>query len=561
MDSFWLDRGVKPASSIKLKYASLLDLIDDCVKKYASKIAFTNINHDLTYREIDELSQAFAAYLQSLKSLNQGDRIALMAPNILAFPVACLGILRAGFVLVNTNPLYTEAEMLHQLNDSGAKVLIIFSGMAYKAEKILAKTSVTQVIVVGLCDLHPWLTRNFYHFMFRHVAKMQPSFNLPDHVEFRDALTLGENLKPTYKRPNLPHEALAMLQYTGGTTGGSKGAMLTHGNLIANISQAQDVLGKLCRECEEIVVSPLPLYHIYSFTVAMMGMMVTGNRNILITNPRDIPRFVKILRRYPFTGIAGITTLFVALCENKDFRSLDFSNLRFTASGGMSLTKDAYDCWREVTGCDIVEGYGLTEASPIVSLNIEGFSHFGTIGKPIEGTEVRLVGDDGKDLPLGDPNAAGELWVRGPQVMLGYWQRTEETRNVLTADGWLKTGDIATIDKEGYMRIVDRKKDMIIVSGFNVYPNELEDVISQHPDILECAAIGVAHPKSGEVIKLFVVPKKPTLTQDEVLDYARKYLTNYKIPKFVEFRKELPKSPVGKILRRELRDAERSQHS
>lgn len=552
MHQFWLDRGIKPAAALPITEDSLLDVIEDSCQKFAPKTAFSNIGHDMSYGQLDQLSRDFAAYLQSLPMLHPGDRVALMAPNILGYPVACLGIIRGGFVVVNTNPLYTEREMQHQFSDSGAKVLVIFASMAHKAEAIIAQTQIEKVVVLGLADLHPTLPRCFYHFMFKYVAKMEKAYQLPQAISFRQALKQGA--RHSYSRPGLHQDAIAMLQYTGGTTGVAKGAMLTHGNLLANLAQARVILQNHLKDAQEVVIVPLPLYHIYSFTVSMMGMLVTGNQSILITNPRDTKRFVKTLKRYPFTGIVGINTLFTALCDDADFRQLDFSRLHLTSSGGMSLTPHIAKVWHEVTGCEILEGYGLTEASPIVSFNLEGHAKLGSIGKPVDGTDLKIVDDDEHDLPLGDPEVRGELWVKGPQVMLGYWQRPEETQKTITADGWLRTGDMATIDGEGYVRIVDRKKDMIIVSGFNVYPNEIEDVISKHPGVLECAAVGVPNSKTGEAIKLFVVKKQEQLTSEELISYTRTQLTGYKVPKLVEFRAELPKSPVGKILRKDLRD-------
>lgn len=532
-------------------YKSILDLIDSSCQQYSQRIAFSNLNQDLTYKELDKTSQAFASYLQNLKSVKKGDRIALMMPNILAYPVACIGALRAGLIVVNTNPLYTSTEMKHQFIDSGAKILVIFSGSAEKASSILKETKIEHVITATIAEMHPWPKKAFWNFMVKYVAKAVPSGSIQGSVSFQSCIEQGQKLP--YSRPSINREDLALLQYTGGTTGVSKGAMLTHGNIISNLEQAMDRLDPMYEFDPEVVISPLPLYHIYSFTFSFLGLMCSGHHSVLITNPRNIKTFIATMKRYKFTCFTGINSLFSALCENKNFRKLDFSSLHMTSSGGMTLTSDAANQWRNITGCEILEGYGLTETSPIVSLNTKTQKRPGTIGRPVARTEIKLIDESGADLTLGDETLKGEICVRGPQVMQGYWKKEEETKKSITADGWFKTGDMGVVSSDGFIKIVDRKKDMIIVSGFNVYPTEIEDTVTNHPGILECAAIGVPNKKSGEVVKLFVVKKDPNLDKNDLLAFCRDHLTGYKIPKEIEFRKELPKSPVGKILKKELR--------
>jgi long-chain acyl-CoA synthetase len=553
MREFWQKIGSFDSDTEETaNYQSILDIVESSTAKFKDRIAFSNIGCDMTYTELDKGSRDFAAYLQNLRGLKRGDRVALMMPNILQFPVACLGIIRAGMIVVNTNPLYTEREMKHQFTDAGAKALIIFSGMAKKAQAILADTEIEHVVVTNLADLHPWAKRTFLNFMIKRVARMVPSFHIKGAKSFRQALEKGSNLP--YTRPSVSRGDLAMLQYTGGTTGVSKGAMLTHGNLISNLEQTLGRMTPMLKYDPEVVITPLPLYHIYSFTCNFLGLMHAGHHSVLITNPRNVKTFVASMKRYKFTSITGVNTLFVSLCESEAFKKLDFSHLHITSAGGMALTQDAADTWKKITGCDIYEGYGLTEASPVLSVNTRTHRRAGTIGRPVANTEIKIIDDDGKDLPLGDESVRGELCARGPQVMIGYWQQEEETKNTLTSDGWLKTGDIATISADGFIKIVDRKKDMIIVSGFNVYPNEVEDAVVRHPGILECAAIGIPNKKTGETVKLFVVRKDATLDKNDIIDFCRDNLTGYKVPKQIEFRDELPKTPVGKILRKDLRD-------
>ena len=463
--------------------------------------------------------------------------------------------MRAGMIVVNTNPLYTEREMEHQFNDSGAKALVVLANMGDKAANVVPKTGIKHVFVTQVGDMHGTVKRLLINTVLKHVKKEVPEFSIAGAVPLRQALNHGTGKQ--YTPVAATAEDVAVLQYTGGTTGVAKGAMLTHGNLMANMMQSHGVFNHVIDEANEVLICPLPLYHIYAFTVHCMVLLETGNHNILVPNPRDIPGFIKTLQKVEFTGFVGLNTLFVALCAQQDFRALNFSKLKLTVSGGMALTKAAFDEWRNVTGCDVAEGYGMTETSPVVSFNPSDNIKQGSIGMPVPNTNCKVIDDDGNDLPLGE---AGELCVKGPQVMKGYWQRPEATAETITKDGWLKTGDVAVIGDDGYMKIVDRKKDMIIVSGFNVYPNEVEDIIVSHPDIIEAAAIGIPDVKSSEAVKVFAVRSDPSLTEKDVIDYARQNLTGYKVPRYIEFRDELPKTNVGKILRRELRDEELKNH-
>lgn len=536
------------------QYDSVTDVFHSAVKRFAQKPAFTCMGKTLSFADLDRLSADFAAWLQHETDLEPGDRIAIQLPNVLQFPVAVFGALRAGLVVVNTNPLYTEREMAHQFKDSNAKAILILANMADKLEKVLDKTDIKHVLVTQLGDLHDVPKRWLINAVVKHVKKMVPAYSLPSAVGFRDALKKGASL--THRPVDRTQEDLAALQYTGGTTGMPKGAMLTHRNLVANMLQARSAIGEHLTDGEELVIAPLPVYHIYTFTVNCLFLMETGNHSLLITNPRDLPAFVKELKGLPFTGFIGLNTLFNALCNRDDFRQLDFSKLKLTISGGMALTKAAAQRWEETTGCPIAEGYGLTETSPIVSFNPNDAIQLGTIGKPVAGTAVKVVDSEGNDVPFGEP---GELCVQGPQVMKGYWQREDETRNSIDEQGWFHTGDIAVLQDDGYIKIVDRKKDMILVSGFNVYPNEVEDVVAAHPDVLEVAAVGVADENAGEAIKLFVVSKNSQLDAETLRAWCKKELTAYKVPKYVEFRDELPKTNVGKVLRRQLRDQETNQ--
>ncbi|WP_346797659.1 AMP-binding protein [Halomonas sp. Bachu 37] len=531
------------------QYDSVTDVFHAAVGRFKTKPAFSCMGRTLTFDDLDRLSGDFAAWLQHETNLEPGDRIAIQLPNLLQFPVAVFGALRAGLVVVNTNPLYTEREMAHQFKDSGAKAIVILANMADKLERILDKTDIQHVVVTQIADLHGFPKRLLINAAVKYVKKMVPSYSLPGAVSMRDALGKGASLNHRDIQRS-PHD-LAALQYTGGTTGMPKGAMLTHENLIANMLQARTAIGANLSDGEELIIAPLPVYHIYTFTVNCLFLMETGNHSVLITNPRDLDGFIKELKKLPFTGFIGLNTLFNALCNRDDFRQLDFSKLHLTISGGMALTRPAAKRWEEVTGCPIAEGYGLTETSPIVSFNPTDAIQLGTIGKPVAGTAVKVVDADNNDVALGEP---GELCVKGPQVMKGYWQREEETAASVDAEGWFHTGDIAVLQDDGYIRIVDRKKDMILVSGFNVYPNEVEDVVAAHPDVVESAAVGVADENSGEAIKLFVVSKNPELTAESLRAWCKKELTGYKVPRYIEFRDELPKTNVGKVLRRQLRD-------
>jgi long-chain acyl-CoA synthetase len=553
-EDFWKDKypaGI--AADINPdEYPNIQAVLKQSCQRFANKPAFSNLGKTITYGELYELSGAFAAYLQQHTDLKPGDRIAVQLPNVLQYPVAVFGAIRAGLIVVNTNPLYTAREMEHQFNDSGAKALVCLANMAHLAEKVVPKTAVKHVIVTEVADLLPPLKRLLINSVIKYVKKMVPAYHLPQAVKFNDVLAKGRG-QPVSDASPLSSD-VAVLQYTGGTTGVAKGAMLTHRNLVANMLQCKALMGSNLNEGCEILITPLPLYHIDAFTFPCLAMMLIGNHNILISNPRDLPAMVKELSKWKFSGFVGLNTLFVALCNNEAFRKLDFSALKVTLSGGMALQLAAAERWKAVTGCGICEGYGMTETSPVATVNPIQHIQIGTIGIPVPSTVCKVIADDGTELALGE---TGELCVKGPQVMKGYWQRQDATDEMLDSEGWLKTGDIAIIQPDGYMRIVDRKKDMILVSGFNVYPNELEDVLAGLPGVLQCAAIGVPDEKSGEHIKLFIVVKPgATLTKEQVMEHMRANVTGYKVPKAVEFRDALPTTNVGKILRRELRDEE-----
>jgi len=553
-ENFWKDKyPVGIASEINPdQYPNIQAVLKESCQRFADKPAFSNMGKTITYGELYELSGHFAAYLQQNTPLQPGDRIAVQLPNVLQYPVVVFGALRAGLVVVNTNPLYTAREMEHQFNDSGAKALVSLANMAHLAEQVLPKTGIKTVIITEVGDMLPPLKRLLVNSVVKHVKKMVPAYSLPQAVKFTAAMAKGRGQSVKEAAPS--NADIAVLQYTGGTTGVAKGAMLTHRNLIANMLQVKALMGSEMSEGNEVLIAPLPLYHIYAFTFHCMAMMLIGGHNVLITNPRDLPAMTKDLAKYKFTGFVGLNTLFVALCNNEDFRKLDFSTLKATFSGGMALQLATAERWKQVTGCSICEGFGMTETSPVASVNPFSNIQIGTIGIPVPSTQCKVINDEGVEQPLG---SIGELCVKGPQVMKGYWQRQEATDEILDAEGWLKTGDIAVIQEDGYMRIVDRKKDMILVSGFNVYPNELEDVLATLPGVLQCAAIGVPDEKSGEAIKIFVVVKPgETLTKEQVMEHMRANVTGYKVPKAVEFRDVLPTTNVGKILRRELRDEE-----
>lgn len=554
MPNFWSDKypeGIQTDIDLD-RYRNVLAVFREACQTYAERPAFSNLGRTLSYRELYELSGQFAAYLQKHTDLQPGDRIAVQMPNVLQYPVVVFGAMRAGLVVVNTNPLYTAREMQHQFKDSGARALVCLANMAHLAEQVLPQTDIRHVIITEVGDLLPTFKRLLVNAVVRHVKKMVPAYRIPNSIRFVDAMTKGEHIDFVDADPTA--EDVAVLQYTGGTTGIAKGAMLTHRNLVANMLQCQVLMTKYLGGGAQVMIAPLPLYHIYAFTIHCMAMLIQGNHNVLITNPRDLPALVKELKQWRFNGFVGLNTLFAALCNNEDFRQLDFSQLKVTFSGGMALQQSVALRWEEVTGCGICEGYGMTETSPVVSFNPLERRRLGTIGVPVPGTDCKVVDANGVAQSFDTP---GELCVKGPQVMKGYWLRPEATAEVLDAEGWLRTGDIAVIEPDGYLRIVDRKKDMILVSGFNVYPNELEEVLSQLPGVLQCAAIGIPDEVAGEKIKVFVVPKPgASLTTEQVLKHMHDNLTGYKRPKLVEFRDSLPTTNVGKILRRELRDAE-----
>ncbi|MCK0768319.1 AMP-binding protein [Chromohalobacter canadensis] len=537
-------------------FASVNEVFAHTCGRFADKPAFTCMGQTLSYAELERLSRDFAGWLSEETDLVPGDRIAIQLPNVLQFPVAIFGAIRAGLVVVNTNPLYTEREMAHQFQDADVKAILILANMADKLERILPRTAIRHVLVTELGDMHDFPKRTLINAVVKHVKKMVPRYTLPEATRFRDALTRGRG--QSSEAAICQADDVAVLQYTGGTTGVAKGSMLTHRNLIANMLQTRQMIAGLIEEGRETIIAPLPVYHIYTFTVNCLFTMVTGNHTVLIPNPRDIDGFIKTLRKTDYTGFVGLNTLFNALCQREDFRALDFSRLKLTISGGMALTKAAAKRWEEVTGCAILEGYGMTETSPIVCVNPPDGIQLGTIGKPVPGTSIKVVGPEGEEVARGEP---GELCVQGPQVMKGYWNRPEDTAKTLDAEGWIRTGDIAVIQDDDYVRIVDRKKDMIIVSGFNVYPNEVEDVVATHEDVIEVAAIGVSDEATGEAIKLFVVSRNEALDADTLRAWCKQELSAYKVPKLIEFRDELPKTNVGKVLRRELRDDQGDKES
>ncbi|SFB52905.1 long-chain acyl-CoA synthetase [Pseudomonas sp. NFIX10] len=556
---FWNDK--RPAGvplDVDLgTYKSVIEVFERSCKKFADRPAFSNMGVTLTYAELERYSAAFAGYLQTHTDLAPGDRIAVQMPNILQYPIAVFGALRAGLIVVNTNPLYTAREMRHQFKDSGARALVYLNMFGQKVQEVLPDTDLQYLIEAKMGDLMPTAKGWLVNTMVSKVKKMVPAYSLPQAISFKSALRLGrgQGIKPL----NVSLDDIAVLQYTGGTTGLAKGAMLTHGNLVANMQQARACLGQLgddgqplLREGQEVMIAPLPLYHIYAFTANCMCMMVTGNHNVLITNPRDIGGFIKELKNWRFSLLLGLNTLFVALMDHPDFKTLDFSHLKVTNSGGTALIKATAERWQQITGCGITEGYGLTETSPVASANpYGGKSRLGTVGMPVPGTLMKVINDDGVEQPLGE---RGELCIKGPQIMKGYWNKPEATAEVLDSEGWFKSGDIAVIDPDGFVRIVDRKKDMIIVSGFNVYPNEIEDVVMAHPKVANCAVIGVPDERSGEAVKLFVVARDTGVSLEELKAYCKENFTGYKIPKHIVLRDSLPMTPVGKILRRELRD-------
>ena len=551
----WLGQYPKgvPADIDETQYESLVQLLEESFKKNAKSTAYSFMGKDTTFAQTDSLSVAFAAYLQGL-GLEKGDRVALMMPNMPQYPIAVAAILRAGLVVVNVNPLYTARELEHQLKDSGAKAIVIIENFATTLEQCIAATPVKHVVISAMGDRLGLLKGALVNYVVRHVKKMVPSYNLPGAVRFNDAIAQGTG--KTLKRPVIKSSDVAVLQYTGGTTGVSKGAVLLHSNVIANVLQSEawnePVMATIPSNEQVVSVCALPLYHIFAFTVGMMLNMRSGGKLILIPNPRDLPAVLKELSKHKIHSFPAVNTLFNGLANHPDFNKVDWSHLKISVGGGMAVTSAVAKLWLEKTGCSVCEGYGLSETSPSASCNpTNSKAYSGSIGLPIPSTWMKLVDDDGHDVPAGE---AGEIAIKGPQVMAGYWQRPDETAKVMTADGYFKSGDIGVMDERGYFKIIDRKKDMILVSGFNVYPNEIEDVVSGLAGVMECAAVGVADEKAGEAVKLVIVKKDPALTEEDVRAYCKTHLTGYKQPKVVEFRTELPKTPVGKILRRELRD-------
>lgn len=553
MEKIWLKNyqsGVPATIEDQMeKYNSIPEILEESFKNFGNKPAYHCMGKTLTYTEVDGLSQKFASYLQNDLGLKKGDRVALMMPNILQYPVALFGVLRAGMVAVNVNPLYTPRELEHQLKDSGASAIVIFENAAHTLVPVLAHTSVKHVLVTSIGDMLGFPKSLIVNFVIKHVKKMIPAYNIPNAINFVSAVHSGNESK--FKKPTLTKSDIAFLQYTGGTTGVAKGAILTHKNIIANISQARAWISPLVKVGEEIIITPLPLYHIFSLTANCFVFGSIGGLNILITNPRDLPGFIKELKKWKFTAFTGVNTLFNGLLNNPEFKTVDFSSMRLTLGGGMAVQKSVAEKWKEITGHALIEAYGLTETSPAACINPMNLKEYnGFIGLPISSTEVVIKDDLEKTLNIGE---TGEICIKGPQVMPGYWNRDDETAKVMTADGYFKTGDIGIMDNDGFIKIVDRKKDMILVSGFNVYPNEIEDVVAQHPKVFEVAAIGVPDEKTTEAIKLFIVKKDQSLTKEEIIAFCRENLTNYKIPRHVEFRTELPKTNVGKILRKDLR--------
>jgi long-chain acyl-CoA synthetase len=534
------------------EFPSIVSVLEEACEHFRDNPAFTNFGTVLSYEEIDRLSRRFAGYLLGELKLKKGDRVALMMPNVLQYPIAIFGVLRAGLTVVNTNPMYTGRELKHQLCDSGAKVIVVMEMFAHTLAGVIADTPVQQVVTTCIGDLLSFPKGAFINFMLRHVKKVVPEYDLPGAINFREALARGE--KHALPAIDIRPEDIAFLQYTGGTTGVAKGAMLTHRNLVANMQQSSAWIGKDCVPGKEIIITALPLYHIFALTSNCLVFMKFGGLNVLVTNPRDMKAFVKEIAGSRMTAITGVNTLFNGLLNTPGFDKIDFSTLHLALGGGMAVQRAVAERWKQVTGVTLVEAYGLTETSPACCMNLLDLPDFnGSIGMPIPSTDCVLKDEEGNI--VSDPDGVGELCVKGPQVMAGYWQRPEETAIVIDADGWLHTGDMAKVDDKGLFYIVDRKKDMILVSGFNVYPNEIEDVIAMMPGVLEVAAVGVPDEKSGEAVKVVIVRREPALTAEQVKVFCREHMTGYKLPKLVEFRTELPKSNVGKILRRELRDA------
>lgn len=553
MEKIWLrsyPQGVPEAIDTNA-FRSIVQVFEQSVARFRDKTAFVNMNRALTYAQLDDMSRTFACYLQKHLGLGKGARVALMMPNTLQYPVALFGALRAGCVVINCNPLYAARELEHQLKDSGAEVIVIIENSAATLEEVLPRTRVKHVITTKLGDLLGFPKGAIVDFVVKYIKKMVPAWHIPAAVSFKTVLAKGAEVR--FDPVDTDRDDLAFLQYTGGTTGVPKGVMLTHGNMVANLEQAHSWLRGFLREGDETIITPLPLYHIFALTANCLTFLKIGARNVLITDPRDIPSFVKELKKYPFTAMTGVNTLFNALLNNPEFLNVDFSQLRVVMGAGMAIQEPVAERWKEVTGKPLVQAYGLTETSPAVTVNPLELKEFnGSIGLPVPSTEVSIRDDAGRELAVGE---VGELCVRGPQVTPGYWHRPDETEKVFFPDGFLRTGDIARIDEDGFVYIIDRKKDMILVSGFNVYPNEIEEVVQSHPDVLEVGAVSVPDPASGEAVKVVVVKKDPALTAEELRTFCRKHLTGYKVPRHIEFRDVLPKTNIGKILRRELRDS------
>ena len=539
--------GINPDS-----YPSILAAFEDSCTKFGDKVAFENMGVQLTFNQLKQRAHNFAGWLQKNTDLKPGDRIAIQMPNLLQYPVCIYGSMIAGLVVVNVNPLYTSREMEHQFNDSGAKALVIVANFCAELQECLSRTGVKHVIVTRIPDMFPQPKQFIVNFVLQYVKKMVPAYNLPKTIDFRD-LVKDHGIKP--KMATLKSSDTAFLQYTGGTTGVSKGAVLTHRNVIANMEQMKAWMGDTLHEGKEVIITPLPMYHIFSLTVNCMAFICLGGKNVLITNPRDLPAFIKELKKQKWTVMTGVNTLFNGLLNNEEFKTIDFSGVKAVIGGAMAIQRPVAEKWKQVTGNILVEGYGLTESSPVASANpLNGNARIGTIGVPVPSTEMKLCDENGNEVPVGE---RGEILIKGPQVMQGYYNRPEETANQIK-DGWLRTGDVAVMSADGYFTIVDRIKDMILVSGFNVYPNEVEEVIASHPKVLEVAAIGVPDDKSSEAVKVFVVKKDASLTEKEIKDFCADNMTGYKRPKYVVFRNELPKTNVGKILRRALREEEQA---
>lgn len=552
MDKPWLKRYPDnvPVTINPDHYSSLVELFENAVNTYSAQTAFINMGTEMSYQKLEERSRAFAAYLQHELKLKKGDRIALMMPNLLQYPVALFGILRAGMIAVNVNPLYTPRELEHQLNDAQASAIVIVSNFAASLQKVIKRTPVKHVVITSLGQMLPRAKGTLVDFVVKYVKRLVPKYYIPGAISMRKTIRVGKKLH--YVRPEVSGDDIAFLQYTGGTTGAAKGAILSHRNMVANVMQTKGAYGSLLTDGKELVVTALPMYHVFALSVNCLLFVELGGRNLLITNPRDIPAFVKELQKNAVTAITGVNTLFNALVNNEEFKKLDFSHMHLSVGGGMSVQRAVADKWKKITGLHLLEGYGLTECSPLVAGNpYDTKDYTGAIGVPVPSTDVRFVDEMGQVVGF---DQVGELQVRGPQVMSGYWQRPEDTAEVLDSEGWISTGDIVRMDEDGLIYIVDRKKDMILVSGFNVYPNEVEEVVAMHKKVLEVAAVGQPHDVTGEAVKIFVVRKDQSLTEDQLIAHCRKHLTGYKVPKLVEFRDELPKTNVGKILRRVLRD-------